>query len=159
MPSSFRQQQEHPKGCGSCEGKRDQSDRADRSRRRKSGNDSRCGCESSGNRDIHDPGTASSCLPLLVHDAGRQVFWRKSLTIGKRTFNSQVLRKYTEWYRNKWIHRGGINKEFSFISQNCAGGIIYHSLHRQFTTPTINLTIEGEDFVKFVEHLDYYLLI
>lgn len=69
-----------------------------------------------------------------------------------------ILRKLTEYsYRNEWIRRGGIHKGFTIISQNCAGGIIYHNLHRQFTTPTINLTIEGEDFVKFVEHLDYYL--
>lgn len=46
---------------------------------------------------------------------------------------------------------------FSIISQNCIGGCVYHDLGLPFTSPTINLTIPGENFVRFVENLPRYL--
>lgn len=48
-------------------------------------------------------------------------------------------------------------KNFTIISQNCIGGVIYNNLGIEFKSPTINLFIEGEDFVKFVENLEHYL--
>ena len=49
------------------------------------------------------------------------------------------------------------NKEFSIISQNCIGGVFYHDMGLQFTSPTINLYFTCPDFVKFVQDLDHYL--
>lgn len=46
---------------------------------------------------------------------------------------------------------------FSIISQNCLGGLIYHDLGLPFTSPTIDLAIYGEDFVRLVEDLAGYL--
>lgn len=37
------------------------------------------------------------------------------------------------------------------------GGIMYHDLGLQFLSPTINLKIEPDDYIEFVEHLEYYL--
>ena len=48
-------------------------------------------------------------------------------------------------------------ENISFISQNCIGGIIYHDMGQKFLTPTINLYLMANDFVKFVENLEYYL--
>ena len=48
-------------------------------------------------------------------------------------------------------------ENISFISQNCIGGIIYHDMEQKFLTPTINLYLMANDFVKFVENLEYYL--
>lgn len=50
-------------------------------------------------------------------------------------------------------------KDFTIISQNCVGGTIYSALGLPFLSPTINVFIEGENFVKLVENLDYYLLL
>lgn len=45
----------------------------------------------------------------------------------------------------------------TIICNNCIGGIIYHNLGWQFTSPTINLSIHGEDYLLFVKNLRYYL--
>ena len=47
--------------------------------------------------------------------------------------------------------------DFTIISQNCIGGILYHDMGLQFTSPTINLYLTGKDFVTFTVNLDYYL--
>ena len=47
-----------------------------------------------------------------------------------------------------------INKNFSIISQNCIGGILYHELNQQFLSPTINLWMSSSDFVKFCQDLE-----
>ena len=44
------------------------------------------------------------------------------------------------------------NHNFSIISNNCCGGIIYHDLGEQFCSPTINLAIDVEDFMVFLEN-------
>lgn len=48
-------------------------------------------------------------------------------------------------------------KDFTVISQNCIGGVFYHDMGLQFTSPMINLYLTGKDFVAFVLNLDYYL--
>lgn len=48
-------------------------------------------------------------------------------------------------------------KDFTVLSQNCIGGVFYHDMGLQFTSPTINLYLTGKDFVTFVLNLDYYL--
>lgn len=47
----------------------------------------------------------------------------------------------------------------SIISQNCIGGVIYDNLGLEFSSPTINMFIEDENFVKLVENLEYYMKI
>ena len=40
------------------------------------------------------------------------------------------------------------NKKITIISQNCVGGMIYHELKMKFYSPTINMFIENENFLK-----------
>lgn len=49
------------------------------------------------------------------------------------------------------------NHNFTILSNNCVGALISHDLGERFLTPTVNLFLGTEDFVKFVENLDYYL--
>lgn len=49
------------------------------------------------------------------------------------------------------------NSDFSIISSNCIGGVIYHELNERFMSPTINLRIDSKSFVKFVSNLEMYL--
>lgn len=49
------------------------------------------------------------------------------------------------------------NKRFSIISNNCVGGVIYHNLNAEFMSPTINLWMKPEDFIRFAGDLPYYL--
>ena len=45
----------------------------------------------------------------------------------------------------------------TIISYNCTGGVMYHDLGWKFMSPTVNLYMNCEDFIKFCENLDYYL--
>lgn len=47
--------------------------------------------------------------------------------------------------------------EFTIISSNCVGGVVYHNLGLEFKSPTINLFLKPKDFVKFCARLDYYI--
>lgn len=49
------------------------------------------------------------------------------------------------------------NKDVTIISSNCIGGLIYNDCGLKFNSMTINLFFEAEDFIKFVEKLEYYL--
>lgn len=49
------------------------------------------------------------------------------------------------------------NQKFSILCNNCMGGRIYHQLHKRFTSPTINLWIGEDDFVRFLFHPEDYL--
>lgn len=46
------------------------------------------------------------------------------------------------------------NRDFTIISNNCCGGVIYHNLGLQFNTPTVNLSIGSDDFFLFLENLE-----
>lgn len=65
--------------------------------------------------------------------------------------NEDVLLKIDEARK---VYKG---QDITFISQNCIGGIIYHDMGQKFLTPTINLYFMANDFVKFVQNLEYYL--
>ena len=47
--------------------------------------------------------------------------------------------------------------DFSIISQNCIGGVLYHDMRMRFLSPTINLFFGGSDFVRFAKNLQYYI--
>lgn len=49
------------------------------------------------------------------------------------------------------------NTKITIISQNCIGGVLYHDLKSEFLSPTINLYFNANDFIKFVNNLEYYL--
>lgn len=42
---------------------------------------------------------------------------------------------------------------------NCTGGILYHDLGLQFLSPTVNMYMKAEDFIKFCENISFYLAI
>ena len=45
----------------------------------------------------------------------------------------------------------------TILSCNCTGWVLYHDLGLQFTSPTINLYMRFPDFLRLLEHLEYYL--
>lgn len=61
-----------------------------------------------------------------------------------------VLNRVFLRHRNK-------KKKISILCANCIGGIIYHNLGLRFYSPTINLTITNNTFVKFLHNQSYYL--
>lgn len=69
----------------------------------------------------------------------------------------ELIQKTGRKIINKAYRKRLINKEFSLISSNCTGGLILHDLNLKFLSPTINLFFFAEDFIKFVEKLEYYI--
>lgn len=49
------------------------------------------------------------------------------------------------------------NKNFTIISSECAGGVIYHDLGLRFDSPTINLWFKPDDYLAFLKDIKYYL--
>lgn len=47
--------------------------------------------------------------------------------------------------------------DFSILSQNCIGGVLYHDMGLRFLSPTVNLYFTAPDFVRFVLNLEHYL--
>lgn len=53
-----------------------------------------------------------------------------------------------------------INENFSLITNNCDGGVIYNHLGLKFLSPTVNvnLYIKDEDYDLFCENLRDFLI-
>lgn len=64
--------------------------------------------------------------------------------------------KIQVWNHNRKFQSGLVNKDISIISQNCIGGVLYHLYDIPFQSPTINMFIEDENFVKLAENPRHY---
>lgn len=53
---------------------------------------------------------------------------------------------------NAILHEKLKDIDFTIFSNNCLGGIFYHDAGLRFTSPTINMAFDGEDFIKFCEN-------
>lgn len=67
------------------------------------------------------------------------------------------IRRDLQNMRIKNIREKADLSDLSILSQNCIGGVLYHDMGLQFSSPTVNLFFEAEDFVKFVLNLDHYV--
>lgn len=59
----------------------------------------------------------------------------------------------TKNMRRKYL----INDDFTIISNNCWGGLIYQSYGLPYRTPTIGLFFPAKDFIRFVYNFDHYI--
>lgn len=62
-------------------------------------------------------------------------------------------------FRNKSERQKLKNHNFTILSQNCIGGVIYSDLGEKFLSPTVNLYMDSLDFIKFLENIEHYLSI
>ena len=65
---------------------------------------------------------------------------------------SYIRRTLRYFYRKRLQKR-----DITLITNNCIGGIIYHDMHLQFLSPTINRYFDNEEFIRFCTYLDEYL--
>lgn len=49
------------------------------------------------------------------------------------------------------------NSDITILSSDCLGGVIYHDFNLKFMSPTINLYMKPNDFIKFCKNLDFYI--
>lgn len=75
--------------------------------------------------------------------------------VGKIKFRliEKVDQKIFSKVRNKKIN----NKDFTIISNNCFAGWVYRIFNLEYLTPTVGLFIMPDDYLKFIENLEYYL--
>lgn len=57
------------------------------------------------------------------------------------------------WKRKRKLLK---NRDFTILSNTCWPGFVYHDFGMRFDTPTINLSIPVDEFLKFIGNLDYY---
>lgn len=74
-----------------------------------------------------------------------------------RTHFSKKYRSFLRLRRNHNNRKRLCNKDFTILSCNCIGGVIYHELHQPFLSPTVNLFFKANDFIKFLSNLTFYL--
>lgn len=67
-----------------------------------------------------------------------------------------IRRKYisaTKWYRKSKL----TNKNFTIVSNNCWGGIVYQSYGLQYQSPFIGLFIMPDHYIKLLTDFKYYM--
>lgn len=80
-----------------------------------------------------------------------------------------MLRRLINWWKNSKIFKTIYdienrhfrkklnNTDFTLLTPNCMGGLIYHRLGKRFDSPTIDLSIDTDDFCSFLDNFEYYL--
>lgn len=69
----------------------------------------------------------------------------------------KFLRRF-EWRLYKEIKRFRLkNKQPTIIASNCIGTFIYYDMKMRFNSPTVNLSFDMNDYVRFLENLKWYL--
>ena len=49
------------------------------------------------------------------------------------------------------------NQGMTVISANCVGAFILHDLHQPFNSPFVNLYLSPQDFLRYLQNMDFYL--
>ena len=49
------------------------------------------------------------------------------------------------------------NKDFTIISNNCWGGLVYESYNLEKQTPTVGMYFAPEEYLRFLSNLEYYI--
>lgn len=71
---------------------------------------------------------------------------------GLRLRINKIVRIYFSKMRSKKLK----NKDFTIISNNCWGGMIYESYNLSKQSPTVGLFFMAPDYIKFVSDLKHY---
>ena len=63
-----------------------------------------------------------------------------------------------EWRLYKELKRLRLkNRQPTIIASNCIGTFMYYDMKLRFNSPTINLSFDMNDYVRFLENLPWYL--
>ncbi len=79
---------------------------------------------------------------------------RMIISLFYRIYNG--IKEYCAKMWTKKLRRRLKNSDFTLITNNCIGGIIYHDLGCRFDSPTINLFIKTDDYLSFVKNIEFY---
>lgn len=71
----------------------------------------------------------------------------------KKVYENTIA-NFLKWYRRTFVLK---NQKFSIISNNCWGGRVYQRYGLPYTSPTVGLLFFADEYLKFVQNLEYYL--
>ena len=71
---------------------------------------------------------------------------------GVKLLNKSKYDKYVKTIRE----RSKDLPPFSLLTSDCMAGLVYHTMGRQFLSPTINMSIKDPDFLKLLTDFEYY---
>jgi len=73
----------------------------------------------------------------------------------------KIYRAISKFFRIYFVNKRNENllenENFTILSNNCVGSLITNDLNHKFLTPTVNLFMSTNDFVKLISNLDHYL--
>ena len=68
-----------------------------------------------------------------------------------------AVNKYQRFFINRSLQRKLTNQGMTVISANCVGAFILHDLHQPFNSPFVNLYLSPQDFLRYLQNMDFYL--
>mgnify|MGYP001037503446 CR=1 FL=1 len=72
-----------------------------------------------------------------------------------KAYNSLREWEWKEYKKRKRLRLK--NENFTVIASNCSGMFMYYDMGLRYLTPTVNLSIEMNDFVNMVRNLKWYM--
>lgn len=75
--------------------------------------------------------------------------------LGRRFYRAVIM---CEWEQYKQRKRRRLkNMDFTIIASNCNGAFMYYDMELKYLTPTVDLAIPMDDFVKMASNLKWYM--
>lgn len=68
----------------------------------------------------------------------------------------KAINKFHRKAINRQLQATLHNHEMSVISSNCNGALILHDLNEPFRSPFVNLYLEPNDFIRYLQNMDFY---
>ena len=68
-----------------------------------------------------------------------------------------AVNKCQRFFINLTLQHKLINQGMTVISANCVGAFILHDLHQPFNSPFVNLYLSPQDFLRYLQNMDFYL--
>ena len=68
-----------------------------------------------------------------------------------------AVNKCQRFFINRSLRRKLTNQGMTVISANCVGAFILHDLHQPFNSPFVNLYLSPQDFLRYLQNMDFYL--
>ncbi|HHF4939029.1 TPA: DUF1919 domain-containing protein [Haemophilus influenzae] len=67
-----------------------------------------------------------------------------------------AVNKRQRFFINRSLQRKLTNQGMTVISANCVGAFILHDLHQPFNSPFVNLYLSPQDFLRYLQNMDFY---
>lgn len=67
-----------------------------------------------------------------------------------------AVNKRQRFFINRTLQRKLTNQGMTVISANCMGAFILHDLHQPFNSPFVNLYLSPQDFLRYLQNMDFY---